>query len=193
MGRVSIAVLERNLEYARKREAYLRSTVARPVKATVDKRPKTLVGYRSSLIEFGGGTALIKIQASVPSLVFFGGATPLGLLENTTAAPTALDLAIPSPRNFRPAQIKVTVGDATPQVKTAAGSGRRYIKYSALSAGGAQSAYSAPVCKNDPANTPDEQQTQAEALAISAPIKAKLGGDYGRVYFVPEKFTSSLK
>ena len=190
MARISIAVLERELEYARKREAYLRSTTARPVKLTVDKRPKTLVGYRSSLIEVGVGTALIKIQASAPSLLFFGGATPLGLIENST---TNLDLAIPSPRNFKPAQIRVTVGDTTPSVKTAKGSGRRYIKYSANSAGEAQSAYSSPVCKNDAANTPDEQQTQAETLAGSAVIKAKLGSEYGRVYFVPEKFTSSLK
>lgn len=188
MARVSIAVLEKNLEYARKRETYLRSTTARPVKTTVDKRPKQLVGYRSSLIEVGVGTALIKIQASSPSVTFFNGLGPLGLIANTGVL---LDEAIPSPRNFKPAQIKATVGDATPTVKTAAGSGRRYIKYSAASTGEAQSAYSAPICKADTANTPDEQQTQAETLANA--ITGKLGGEYGRVYFVPEKFTSSLK
>lgn len=188
MGRVSIAVLERNLEYARKRELYLRSTTARPLKTTVDKRPSVLVGYRSSLIEVGTGTALIKVQASQPSLIFFGNTSALGLIASTG---TLLDNAIPKPRGFKPATIKATVGDATPSVKTAAGSGRRYIKYSANNAGGLQSAYSAPICKVGTSNTPDEQQTQAEA--VSTAIDAALGGEYGRAYFVPEKFTSSLK
>lgn len=188
MARVSIAVLERELEYARKRETYLRSTTARPIKTTVDRRPSVLVGYRSSLIEIGVGTALVKVQASQPSLTFFGGEAALGLLASTG---TNLDSAIPKPRGFTPAMIKATVGDATPTVKTAAGSGRRYVKYSANNTGGAQSAYSAPVCKNDAANTPDEQSTQAEAVATA--IDESLGDEYGRVYFIPEKFTSSLK
>jgi hypothetical protein len=187
MARTSIAVLERELEYARKREAYLKRT-DRPVKTTVDKRASVLVGYRSSLIEIGAGTALVKVQVSQPSLIFFGNEIALGLLESTG---TNLDSAIPKPRGFTPAMIKATVGDATPTVRTAAGSGRRYVKYSANNAGGAQSAYSAPVCKDDPANTPEEQQTQAEAVATA--IDGALGGEYGRVYFTPEKFTSSLK
>lgn len=188
MARTSIAVLERELEYARKREAYLKSTTARPVKNTVDKRPSVLVGYRSSLIEVGTGTALVKVQASQPSLVFFGNETALGLIKSEG---TNLDLAIPKPRGFTPAMIKATVGAVNPTVRTAAGSGRRYVKYSGNSTGGAQSAYSAPVCKNDPANTPEEQATQAETVANA--IDGALGGEYGRVYFVPEKFTSSLK
>lgn len=188
MARTSIAVLERELEYARKREAYLKSTTARPVKTTVDKRASVLVGYRSSLIELGTGTALFKVQASQPSLVFFGNEAALGLIVSSG---TNLDQASPKPRGFTPAMIKAIVGDATPQVKTAAGSGRRYVKYSANNTGGAQSSYSAPVCKNDPANTPDEQSTQAETVATA--IDGALGGEYGRVYFTPEKFISSLK
>jgi hypothetical protein len=184
MARVSIAVLERELEYARKREAYLRSTTARPVKATVDARPKQLVAYRSSSLLTGAISNLYKVQATSASLVFFNGIAALGLSATLTDAS-------PAPRGFQPAKISAVIGDATPSVKIAAGSTRRYIKYSANSAGDAQAHYSAPVSKVEPNVTADEQKDFATLLA--AAIDGKLGGQYGRVSFTPEKYTSSLK
>ena len=185
MARVSVAVLERNLEYARKREAYLRSTTARPVKATVDKRPKKLVAYRSSLLLTGGASNLYKVQASESSLTFFGGTALTGLGISTT-----LTGASPAPRNFKPAKINAVVGDPTPVVKIAAGSTRRYVKYSANSAGEAQSSYSSPISKAEGLATPTEQSTLAAVLG--AAIKPKIGAQYGRIWFTPEKYISSL-
>ena len=184
MSRVSIAVLERELEYARKRDAYLRSTTARPVKLTVDSRPKQLVAYRSSSLLTGTTSNLYKVQATVSSLAFFNGIAALGLGAILTDAS-------PSPRGFQPAKISAVVGDATPSVKTAKGSTRRYIKYSANSVGDAQSHYSAPISKVETNVTADEQKDFATLLA--AAVDGKLGGQYGRVSFIPEKFTSSLK
>lgn len=184
MSRISIAVLERELEYARKREAYLRSTTARPVKATVDKRPKQLVAYRSSSLLTGATSNLYKVQATVSSLAFFNGVGALGLASVLTDA-------APIPRGFRPARISAVVGDATPTVKTAKGSTRRYIKYSASSTGETQSHYSAPISKVETNVTADEQKDFATLLA--AAIGPKLGGEYGRVSFIPEKYVSSLR
>ena len=185
MARVSVAVLERNLEYARKREAYLRSTTARPVKATVDKRPKKLVAYRSSLLVSGGASNLYKVQASEAGLAFFGGTALTGLGVSTT-----LTGASPAPRNFKPAKINAVVGDPTPVVKTAAGSTRRYVKYSANSAGDAQSSYSSPISKAEALVTPTEQSTLAALLGTAT--KPKIGAQYGRIWFTPEKYVSSL-
>lgn len=184
MGRVSVAVLERELAYAKKREEYLRSTTARPIKTTVDNRPKTLVAYRSSSLLTGAISNLYKVQATVASLAFFNGVAALGLSATLTDA-------APIPRGFKPAKISAVVGDATPTVKTAVGSTRRYIKYSASSTGEAQSHYSAPVSKVETNVTADEQKNFATLLA--AAIDGKLGGQYGRVSFTPEKFVSSLR
>jgi len=187
MARISIATLERELAFARKRETFLKRT-DRPVKQTVDPRPKVLIGYRSSLIKIGATNALLKIQVSQPSLVFLGNATALGLIANTGAA---LDAAVPAPRGFKAALIKATVGDVTPNVRTAEGSGRRYINYAANTQGNAQAHYSAPISKIGTTVTSDEQQNAATARATA--ISGSLGGEYGRVSFVPERFTQSLR
>jgi len=184
MARTSVAILERELEYARKREAYLKSTTARPVKSTVDSRPKQLVAYRSSGLLTGAVSNLYKVQATSSSILFFNGLAALGLSGTLTDAQ-------PAPRGFKPAKISAVVGDATPTVKVAAGSTRRYIKYSANSSGEAQSHYSAPVSKVEALVTTDEQKDFATLLA--AAIEGKLGGQYGRVSFTPERFTNSLR
>lgn len=183
MARVSIAVLERNLEYARKREAYLKSTTARPIKNTVDKRPKKLVAYRSALLVTGAASNLYKVQASEAGLLFFGGAAALGVSETLTGAS-------PAPRNFSPAKMNATVGDPTPVVKIAAGSTRRYVKYTANSTGEAQSSYSAPVSKVEGLVTTTEQS--AFSVLLGTANKPKIGAQYGRIWFTPEKYISSL-
>jgi hypothetical protein len=187
MSRTSVAILERELEFARKREAWLKRT-DRPVKQTVDPRPKILVGYRSSLVKVGAASAFFKIQASAPSLVFLGAQAALGLTANTGSN---LDEAIRPSRGFKPAMIKATVGDATPSVRTARGSGRRYINYAANAQGNAQAHYSAPISKIETLVTADEQK--AAAVTRANAITSTLGGDYGRVSFTPEQFTQALK
>jgi len=187
MSRISVATLERQLEFARKRELYLKRTDL-PVKSTVDPRPKTQVGYRSSQIVIASASVLYTIQASLPSLVFFGNQAALGLIANTG---TLLADAQPAPRALKPAMLRATVGDATPNVRTAKGSGRRYINYAANAAGNAQAHFSAPISRNEPLVTPEEQQDAARVRATA--INASLGGEYGRVSFVPERFTQSLR
>lgn len=187
MARTSVAVLERELEFARKREAYLKRT-DRPVKQTVDPRPKTIVGYRSSLLQTSSASQFFKVQASLPSLVFFGNQAALGLTPNT--GNNLADASLP-PRGFKPAMLKATVGDTTPTVRTAKGSGRRYINYAANAQGNAQAHYSAPISKVDTIVSPEEQQDAAVVRATA--INGQLGGDYGRVYFEPERFTQSLR
>lgn len=190
MARVSIAVLERELEYARKRETYLKRT-DRPVKATVDNRPQILVGYKSSLILVGAASVTYRVPVVQSSFNFLaGGSTGHAALGLIASGHADFALAQPKPRGFKPARLSVTVGDATPTVKTAKGSGRRYINYAASAAGEAQSHYSSPVSKNDTLATPAEQKTAA-TTRITA-LTSQLGGAYGRATFTPETFPQSL-
>lgn len=190
MARTSIAVLERELEYARKREAYLKRT-DRPIKATVDNRPKILVGYKSSLVVIGAASVTYKVPVVQSSFNFLAGSptghAALGLIASGT---TDFGLAQPKPKGLKPARLAVVVGDATPTVKTAKGSGRRYIQYSASATGEAQSSYSSPISKTDALVTPAEQKTAATTRI--AAIKNLLGGAYGRATFIPEQFPQSL-
>jgi len=189
MSRTSIAVLERELQFAKNREAFLKRT-DRPVKATVDKRPKMKIGYRSALLKTSAGSLLVKIQASESAVTFFGGLTVLGLIANTG---TNLEDANTAPRKFTPSQITAVVGDPTPTVRTAEGSKRRYIKYSRLATGEAQASYTAPISNGvDTTTTLPEQNAKAVVLGVSPAIIAKLGGSYGRVFFTPEKYTSVI-
>lgn len=190
MSRTSIAVLERELEFARRREAYLKRT-DRPVKNTVDNRAKILVGYKSSLITIGSASVTYKVQVVQSSFNFLAG-SPTGHAALGLIAKGATDFALaqPKPRGLKPARLQVTVGDATPTVRTAKGSGRRYINYAANAAGEAQAHYSSPISKTDALVTPAEQKAAATAR-IDA-IKNNLGGPYGRAIFIPETFPQSL-
>jgi len=189
MSRRSVALLERELQFARNRATFLART-DRPVKATVDKRPKQAVGYRSALLKTSAGGVLLQIQASESGITFFGGIAALGLIANTG---TLLADASPSPRKFKPAQISAVVGDPTPTVKTAQGSRRRYVKYSRLATGEQQASFTAPISLAPATVTTDQQQNAAKLLGASATIVAKLGGTYGRAFFIPEQFTSVIK
>ena len=189
MSRRSIAVLERNLKFARDRATFLART-DRPVKATVDRRPKRVVGYRSSLMKFTAGSVLLQLQASEAGFLFFGGLAGLNLIDNTGVL---LADAAAAPRKFKPAQISAVVGDPTPTVKTAQGSRRRYVKYSRLATGEQQASFTAPISLAPATVTTDQQQNAAKLLGASATIVAKLGGTYGRAFFIPEQFTSVIK
>jgi hypothetical protein len=190
MGRITpVWQLTKALEFATKRQAYLASTT-KPVKQTVDKRIKTIVGYYSSLVKSGASLALISVQAPQDSLTKFGGVSVLGLLANTG---TALDTAIKSPRGFHPAQLHGLVGTSTPTVATAKGSGRRYIKYGASAAGSTQSTFSVPVSTGTVSPTAQQQHDKAKTVADSVATAFNADADgYGRLWFTPEKYIVSL-
>lgn len=190
MGRIKpLWQLQREVEYAQKRETFLKRT-DRPIKSTVDRRQKVIVGYRSSLIVIGTTHALIELQASQAALTRFGNEASLGLIERSNAL---MDEAIKEPKGFRPAMIHGLVGAATPSVATAAGSGRRYIKYGAASAGAAQASFSAPVSSGDVNPTPTEQAARAKTVADAqaASFNATDTG-YGRLWFEAEQYSSPL-
>lgn len=190
MGRITpVWKLQKELEFATKRQAYLQRT-DKPVKSTVDKRIKTLIGYRSSLVVIGTANALIELQVSQEALVKFGNTTALGLLEGSN---TLMDSAIKEPKGFKPAQIHGLVGTSTPTVAIAKGSGRRYIKYGTASTGGSQSSFSCACSSGDVSPTPAEQAAKAKTVAdaVKTAFNADANG-YGRLWFTAEQYSSSL-
>ncbi|NUN66356.1 hypothetical protein HCU40_16750 [Pseudanabaena biceps] len=191
MGRVSpVWKLQRELEYAQKRNTYL-SRTDRPVKQTVDKRVKTLVGYRSSLVKIAGANVLIELQASADAILKFGTISALGLI---VAEGENLISAIKEPRAFKPAQVHGLVGVTTPTVGVAKGSGRRYIKYGAAAAGAAQASFTAPVSTGGSTATNETQRAKASEIAGAqkAAFNAIPGG-YGRIWFTSEEYNVPLE
>jgi hypothetical protein len=184
--RVPVYELQRRLDSAKKAEIFYARPDRNPVKTTVDKRPKSIYGYRSIGITLGATTALVELQVSDASVVYFGTASALKLIANTG---TLLDDAIPKPAIFKPSRINAVVGDPTPTVKTSRATGNRYIKYSATAAANAQSAYSAPVGATGTSGTLAEQEATARAIATAK--KASVG-DYGRISFIAETSSTSL-
>lgn len=191
MGRITpVWKLQRELEYAQKRQAYLNNTTARPIKPTVDARPKKIVGYRSSLIKLGATGALVEINASSAAITKFGNEAALGLLA---AGASGMEDAIKEPKGFKPAMIHGLVGATSPTVATAAGSGRRYIKYGANSAGNSQASFSAPISGGTTTPTYAEIADKAKqvATAKAAEFQATATG-YGRLWFTAEEYSSPL-
>ena len=175
--------IQRELKYAQAREAYYADTT-RPIKSTVDAQPRTLAVYRSSVQRIGGAAVDYRVNISQKASTFFGGLTALGLIDPATAPE-----ALPKPSNFKPATVKAMVGDATPTPKEAYnGTGRRYIKYSANTAGEAQSHYQSPISGTGATPTWDDVVTKFNAIST-----AKGGGlgVYGRLYLEPETFSLS--
>lgn len=179
-----IYLLERELEYARAREAYYKST-SRPIKTTVDKQPRTLAAYRPLFLKVGTAVPLLTVQASAAAITFFG-LTNLGI---STAA-TDVDGAIGKPRGFQPSFANAMVGDATPVVKRAyGGTGRRYVKYSGTTDGVAQAHYRSPIC--DPTATPTIAGLDTKLGAIKTAKGASIG-DYGRIWLEIERYNRSI-
>lgn len=191
MGRMKpIYQIQKELEYAQKRAAYLTRT-DRPVKQTVDKRIKTLVGYASALVKIGTTNALIALQVPQDALTKFGGELSLGLV---VATGTALDGSIKEPKGFKPAQVHGLVGTSTPTVAIAKTTGRRYIKYGANSAGSAQATFSCAVSSGD--TTPLESEQRAKAATVAASVKTVFNADadgYGRLWFTSEVYSLTLE
>lgn len=184
MGRQTpLYMIQRQLEYAQKRQTYYASTT-RPVKGTRDASPRQLVSYIPLFLKVGTTYPKIKLNASEGAVTEFG-LTALGL---STAAADLAD-SQNAPRGFKPSRVHLTKGDATPTVQTAAGSGRRYIKYSASTSGTTQAHYSAPVSANNATPTVDEIETKVAAIGTA---KAGVIGDYGRLWLELERYPSTF-
>jgi len=98
---------------------------------------------------------------------------------------------IPKPKALKPAMVRAVVGTATPVVQIAKGSGRRYARYTANTAGNAQAHYSVPISKKQTLVTAQEQEDQAGVVLTA--VQSKLTANYSRFYYVPERFTNSYK
>jgi hypothetical protein len=171
---VRSGIRKRQYENALKREAYLNKP-DRPVKTTVEKRPKTKVVYRSYVLK--GGTPLVSrifgIEGSERSIAFFGGETALGL----QLASAYTDPLIGAPRFFVPAKVNAGVGIAAPTAKRSPW-GSRVIKSKSAN-------YSAPISGTDADVTYDEIDTKAKNIRTA--ITNKLGDlSYATFYVSPE-------
>lgn len=167
--RKTVAQLQRQLEFAQKREAHKPSP--RPQGAVTQRRPKTVVKYGSYLL--GEDFA---INASRAGIAFFGGATALGLNE-------VVDVA-GAPRGFKPAMIHAMVADGSPSVQRSKISGRSYIKYSRGNVGSnVQSTFSAPISDT---TTPTANSVKLKYKAVAQSKTDEVGGGYGRIWITWE-------
>lgn len=179
MGRIrSVARLTKELEFATARQTYY--STPRPGKTTVDKNPKDTVFYTCSTYKIGTTGAILSIQAAAAAIAKFG-MTELGLLA------TAAGAARP-PRGFRPAKVHSMIGSTAPTVGVSPVSGRRVIKYSAVSTGDAKANFTAPIG----GATDDVQRGLFAALVTANETEFNAGpGGYGRFYFTPEYLPTS--
>lgn len=169
--RKSAAALQKELDYAKRREAYKRPD--KPDGGAIQRRPKSPVKYNST-----GAAKAFTLQASKEGIQFFGSVGTLGLAD-------AADDPTP-PKGFKPNRILATVGDATPTRITAENSGRKYIRYARGARGSTvQSSFSAPLSSTGATATTTEVRTKFKTVADS--IKNKLGGAYGRTWFESER------
>ncbi|AFY31607.1 hypothetical protein [Calothrix sp. PCC 7507] len=176
MGRrKSARQIERDLAYAKAREAY--NPPLREEGAATQRRPKIAVKY-AVLSPLAATDSAFTIQASSSGIQFFGGIAALGLAAQGTD---------PSePRGFRPAQVRAMVADSSPAVVRAKGSNRPYVRYGkGTRDSNSQYNYSAPVT----AETPAALDTRVKAIFTA--IKPSLGGGYGRVWFEAELYPLS--
>jgi len=171
MGRrKSVAQLERDLDYAKKKAAY--KPPLREDGGTPQRRPKIAVKYE---VTSGLAPASTKftIQASKEGVEFFG-KTILGLTDPDTS-PGA-------PRGFKPNRMMAMVADASPSIVRAKGSTRPYIRYGRGTRDSkAQYNYTAPV-----SGTAAALDTAVKAAVTAA--KTKVGGAFGRIWFEPEDY-----
>lgn len=171
MGRrKSVRELQKELQYAQRREAYV--APERPEGGTPRRQPKTPYKYASYL----AGKAYI-VQASQTAITKFGGRAALGLGD-------ADDSGL-APRGFRPAMIKMMEGDASPTYIRAKGSGRSYIRYGKGSRdSNTQYTFGAPISDGGATATPTGVKTKFEAVSDAKKADA---GAYGRIWMEWER------
>ena len=182
--RKSVEELQRQLQFATARKAFL--ATVRPRKATNDNRAKDVRGYASTLLGTVAASAAIKVQVSRKAIAFFGANNALKLILPTEPE---FETAGPLPRGFTPAKISALFGDATPAIVTAAGSLRKYIKYSRSVTSENQASYTAPVGGTGAKVTTKDQIDTVKLIATA--IKTTIT-EYGRVSFTPETFSQSF-
>jgi hypothetical protein len=182
--RKSVEDLQKQLAFAQKIKTY--QATDRPRKATNDNRSKDVYGYLSTILANATLSPIITVQVPKKAVVFFGTADALKLVKSDAVA---FADAAPLPRGFKPAKISAFVGDTTPTIVTAAGSGRKYIRYARTTSSENQASYTAPVNGSTPLATTEEQI--ATVKVIAAAIKATVT-EYGRVTFRPEVFNKSF-
>lgn len=175
MGRrKSVAQLERDLNYAKKKAAY--KPPVREEGGTPRRRPKISVEYEvtSSL---AAANTKFTLQASKEGVEFFGkGALKLG---DPGTAP-------PPPRGFKPNRMMAMVADASPSIVRAKGSTRPYIRYgNGTRDSKVQYNYTAPITA-----TSGTSLDSSVSAAVAA-AKSKVGGAFGRIWFEPEDYPYS--
>lgn len=177
--------LQRELEYARAREAFYNDTT-RPIKTTVDAQPRIPVVYYPLFIKVGTSAPPFKLFASQKAVTKFGGAGALGLIDE----PTTVAVAENPGRSFEPCKIHMMVGDATPTaVRAFNGSGRRYVRYAGTTTGDAQSHFTAPLGSGD--STPTIATVETKLGTVTAAKKGEIG-TYGRIWFELEVYRKSV-
>ena len=168
--RKTVRELERQLAYARAAQEY---RPPQPETGASRRIPRTPVKYHV-LSPFVDTTTYFTVQASQPSIQFFGGLNRLGLEEAGTD-PTP-------PRGFKPWQVHASQADASPQRIRAKGSNRPYIRYGKGNRdSGNQYNFNAPISASTLAALDTNYKNVANA------IQASLGGSYGRVSISPER------
>lgn len=163
----SIAALERQLTYAKQRQQRLTARQQQaPKVGTRGRQPRESVKY-SSIFEAGD----YVISAPRVGIAFFGGLAALGLAEP--------DDSSRAPRGFKPAKILAVRSKSDPARKVAF-SGRPYLKYTPDDTKAGQISYSAPISADGAATL----KTRIQAI-----MRAKTDdvGEYGRIYFEPER------
>ena len=193
-------MLERRAAQAKAREQYLtdKHKNTETFKATVDKRPKFRVGYRSlykTIATAAGGTAtadhaVVAILASEASTRWFEGVAAGAALADGnnklgldyTAVNDYVEVT-----KFNPSKIHAVIGGTPTAVRTKYNT--RYVKYTANAQGEAQASYTAPISIRTGTLTPQAVITAAQAVATS---KKNVMGEYGRIWYTLEYEPTTL-
>lgn len=183
--RQSIAVQERELEYAKAREAYQRRTDV-PQAAYSGKRPLELYAYRPVFLRTGLNLTvapLLKIKASELAV------TKIGVTDlNINKSDTNIRAAIEPPQSFQPSIIRASSnrgGDPVP-VTAYGGTGRKYRKYTIDSTKLIKGTASAPVCVDITQTSPTLNQLVAVINNILAKKNTIVGVNSGSLSYALE-------
>ena len=190
-------MLERRLENARKRQQYYNTKNQNDAtfNATVERRPRLRVGYRSLNQHVGGETTdhvRFSLLASERAVKWFEGVAATGTLTdgNTRLGLEYADLAeYIEITNFKPSRILASLGGNPTAARTDWGT--RYIKYSRNAAGTAQANYAAPISDKAGPFTSTDLATAAQTIANIAAIKSEIG-EYGRMWYELEPTSNTL-
>lgn len=110
MARRTVAQLQRELEYAKNKEAYKPPT--REQGAITRRSPRIAVAYKPMQIAAGEAAKRYKVQASQEAVLFFG--------QTALKTPDA-GAEDPLPRGAQPAKVTAMVSDGSPELVKAKG------------------------------------------------------------------------